>query len=233
MEGVEGEEAGGELVVGEARGAEELAQKFGGGTIAFARVAVETARDNIAKGMIAACGDGNDMVEGGGFRAKFAKAVETGIIFTAQNGGAETAVVKTVGGVEFFQIARGIGLHAAGDFAGEENVERVSGEAAVGDADAALLGEMAEVKARGGMAGAEARGEASIGNERDAFAFGARVAQQMVVHGAFAGAEEQIGHEVVFDVFADLGKVQWFVHKFSPGSELEGEGFFLQLILLL
>ena len=62
------------------------------------------------------------MIECSGFRAKLAEAIETGITFTAQNGGAETAVVKTIGGVEFFQIARGIGLHAAGDFAGEENV---------------------------------------------------------------------------------------------------------------
>ena len=48
-EGVEGEEAGGELVVGEARGAEEFAQKFRGGTIALAGIAVETAGNDIAK----------------------------------------------------------------------------------------------------------------------------------------------------------------------------------------
>lgn len=233
MEGVEGDEAGVELVVGEARGAEEFAQKFRGGAVALAGVAVETARNHISKRMIAAGGDGHDVVEGGGFRAKFAEAVETGIIFTAQNGGAETAVVKTVGGVQLREITGGIGLHAAGNFVGEENVEGVSGEATVGDADAALLGEVAEVKARGGRASAEAAAEASIGDERDAFSFGVRVAQQVVVHGAFACAETQIGHQVVFDVFADSREVEWFVQGISPGKVLEGEGFFLQLIVLL
>jgi len=206
-EGVEGDEAGVELVVGEASGTKQFAEKFGGGTVALAGVAVETARNHISKRVIAPHGDRHDMVEGCGFRAKFAETVEAGMVFAAQDGGTKFAVVETIGGVEFFQIAGGIRLHTAGNFVGEENVEGVSGEAAVGDADAALLGEVAEVKARGGRAGAEARAEASIGNERDTFALGAGVAQQMVVHGAFAAAEAEIGHQVVLDVAADLGKV--------------------------
>jgi hypothetical protein len=233
LEGIEGEEAGGELVVGKAGGAEQFAEKFGGGTIAFAGVAIETASNHISKGVIAAGGNWHDVVKRRGFGAEIAETIEAGIVFTAEDGGAEAAVVETIGGVEFFKIAWGIRLHTAGDFVGEENVERVTGEAAVGDADAALFGEVTEMKSRGGRAGAEARAEASIGDERDAFAFGARVAQQVVVHGAFAAAQAKVGHQVVLDVFADSSEVEWFVHEISPGKVLEGESFFLQPILLL
>jgi hypothetical protein len=63
-------DAGVEFVVREPSSAEHFAEEVGGGTIALAGVAVETARDDVAEGIVAAITDRHDVVERGGFGTK-------------------------------------------------------------------------------------------------------------------------------------------------------------------
>jgi len=207
LQGVEGGEAGIEVGRGKASFAVEQAEEFIGGTVTLLGVAVEATGDDVAVGVVAQRAHGHGVIIAGGIGVEPTQAVEAGEVLAEQDGGAHAGVMEAVGVVELRGIAFGAGMEAAGDVSGDEDFDAVSGDAALEDADEALLGEVAEVIARGGVAGAEAASECAIGNARDAAAFGVRVAQEMVVEGAFAGTEAEVGNEVVFDLAAHLGKV--------------------------
>ena len=207
LEGLEGGEAGVEVGRGEAPIAVEQAEEFVGGTVALLGVAVEATGDDVAVGVVAVGAHGHGVVIAGGLGVEPTQAVEAGEVLAEQDGGAHAGVMEAVGVVELGGIAFGAGMEAAGDVSGDEDFDTVSGDAALEDADEALLREVAEMITRGGVAGAEATSECAIGNASDAAAFGVGVAQEMVVEGAFAGTEAEVGNEVVFDLAAHLGKV--------------------------
>ena len=212
MQGVEGGEAGVEVGRGEASIAVKQAEEFVGGAVALLSVAVEATGDDVAVGVVAVGAHGHGVIIAGGLGVEPTQAVEAREVLAEQDGGAHAGVMEAVGAVELGGIAFGAGMEAAGDVSGDEDFDAVSGDAALEDADEAFLREVAEVIARGGVAGAEAASECAIGNASDATAFGVRVAQEMVVEGAFAGTEAEVGNDVVFDLAAHLGKVNRVSH---------------------
>jgi hypothetical protein len=140
-------------------------------------------------------------------RDKSAQTVEAGEVFAAEDDGAEAFVAETIGVFESGEIQCGVAGRAGGDFVGEQNFEDVACGAAVENADAALFDQMLEMEAHGRGTSAETAGETAIGHAGLTVAFEMRVAKEMVVEGAFAGAKVQGGDEAVFDVAAELGEV--------------------------
>src|SRR6266478_3509773 len=95
-EGVEGAEAGGEFDGGQAALAVEAAEEISGGAISFLRVAVQTARDEVAVG-IAAEGDAWDnVIEAANHRRKPTQAIETASAFPHMDGVAQSAGFQEV-----------------------------------------------------------------------------------------------------------------------------------------
>ena len=207
MQGLEGGEASFEVGGGEASFAVEVAEEFIGGAVALLSVAVETTGDDVAVGVVAVGAHGHGVIIAGGIGVEPTQAVEAGEVLAVEDGGAHAGVIEAVGVVEFGGIAFGAGMEAARDVSGDEDFDTVSGDAALEDVDEALLREVAKVIARGGVAGAEAASKSAVGDASDSPTFGVGVAQEMVVEGAFAGAEAEVGNQVVFNQATHLVKV--------------------------
>ena len=84
----EGAEAGGEQGGGETAFAEEAAEMFGGGLVGFARVAFDTAGDDIAIGVAAGMHLRHDMIKALGAFFQAAPAIEAGVALTGIDGAA-------------------------------------------------------------------------------------------------------------------------------------------------
>jgi hypothetical protein len=95
-EGVEGAETGVELGGGDAALAVEPAEKIGGGTLAFERIAFEAAGNQVAIGVVSPPGAGNDVVEALDARVGAAQAIETMAAFAEVDGLAEGAGLEEV-----------------------------------------------------------------------------------------------------------------------------------------
>jgi hypothetical protein len=76
-EGVEGAETGVEVGEGEAALAVEAAEKIGGGTLAFERIAFEAGGNQVAIGVAPRPGAGHDVVEALDARVGAAQTIET------------------------------------------------------------------------------------------------------------------------------------------------------------
>ena len=122
-EGVEGAETGVHFGGGEAAVAEEPAEKIGGGTFAFQRIAFEAARDQVAVGIASAFGTGHDVIEDLDARVGAPQTIETVAAFAEVDGLAQGAGSEEV---EIFEIDRGIDGRVGG--AGSAIGEAASGE---------------------------------------------------------------------------------------------------------
>ncbi len=107
-EGVEGAEAGVEFGGGDAALAVEPAEKMGGGTLAFERIAFEAGGNQVAIGVAPRPGTGHDVVEALDARVGAAQTIKTMAAFAEVDGLAEGAGLEEV---EVFQIG---GLRRAG-----------------------------------------------------------------------------------------------------------------------
>src|SRR5258708_3730931 len=102
-EGVEGAKAGVEFGGGQAALAVEPAEKIGGGTLAFERIAFETGRNQVAIGVVPGAGAGHDVVEALDARVGAAQTIKTMAAFgevdgLAQGAGLEEVELSQVGG---------------------------------------------------------------------------------------------------------------------------------------
>ena len=113
-EGVEGAEAGVELGGGQAALAVEPAEKIGGGTFSFERIAFEAGGNQVAIGVAPRPGAGHDVVEALDTRVGAAQTIKTMAAFAEVDGLAQGAGLEEV---EVFQVGglRGAGGAADGD----------------------------------------------------------------------------------------------------------------------
>ena len=110
-EGVEGAEAGVELGGGQAALAVEPAEKIGGGTFSFERIAFEAGGNQVAIGVAPRPGAGHDVVEALDTRVGAAQTIKTMAAFAEVDGLAQGAGLEKV---EFFEVG---GLRLAGEAA--------------------------------------------------------------------------------------------------------------------
>ena len=88
-EGVEGAETGVELRGGQAALAVEPAEKIGGGTLSFERIAFEAGGNQVAIGVVSGPGAGHDVVEALDARVGAAQTIKTMAAFAEVDGLAE------------------------------------------------------------------------------------------------------------------------------------------------
>ena len=105
-EGVEGAETGVEFGDGEAALAVEPAEKIGGGTLAFERIAFEAGGNQVAIGVMPGADAGHDVVEALDARVGAAQTIETMAAFAEVDGLAQGAGLEEV---EFFQVEGQVG----------------------------------------------------------------------------------------------------------------------------
>src|SRR6266481_3132709 len=110
-EGVEGAETGVELGGGDAALAVEPAEKMGGGTLSFQRIAFKAGGNQVAIGVAPRPGAGHDVVEALDARVGAAQTIKTVAAFAEVDGLAQGAGLEEV---EFFQVG---GLRLAGEAA--------------------------------------------------------------------------------------------------------------------
>ena len=95
-EGVEGAEPGGEFGVGEAALAEERAEEVLGGGLPLFRVAIATARNEVAVGIAPRLSARNDMVDGAYEDGKAAQAVKAEAALARVDGLAQSLVFEEI-----------------------------------------------------------------------------------------------------------------------------------------
>jgi hypothetical protein len=100
-EGVEGAETGVEVGEGEATLAVEPAEKIGGGTLAFERIAFEAGGNQVAVGVVPRFDAGHDVVEALDARVGKAQTIETMAAFAEVDGLAQGAGFEEV---EVFEV---------------------------------------------------------------------------------------------------------------------------------
>src|SRR5882724_10353187 len=115
-EGVEGAEAGVEFGDGEAALAVEPAEKIGGGTLSFERIAFEAGGNQVAIGVAPGPDAGHDMVEALDARVGAAQTIKTMAAFAEVDGLAQGAGLEEV---EIFQVGE---LRLAGEAADGDGV---------------------------------------------------------------------------------------------------------------
>lgn len=95
-EGAKSAEAGGEFEGGDAALAVKPAEEIGGGLFAFLGIAIETARNEVAIGIAAGVGAGDDVIHVGSARFQATQAIEAETTVAGVNGFAESARGKEV-----------------------------------------------------------------------------------------------------------------------------------------
>src|SRR5712664_1712820 len=197
-EGVEGAETGVEFGGGQAALAVEPAEKVGGGTLAFERIAFETGRNQVAIGVVPGADAGHDVVEALDARVGAAQTIKTMAAFAEVDGLAQGAGLEEV---ELFQVG---GLRLAGgaddgdgsrhggqaryggqagakaaNLIGQAHRDDVAGFAAADEAERTEDDEAADRFAHGAGADTDAAGEPGHGEAELGPAFETAVADEM------------------------------------------------------
>src|SRR6266851_308767 len=176
-EGVQGAETGVELCGGDAAFAVEPAEKIGGGTLSFERIAFEAGGNNqVAIAVAPRLGAGHDVVEALDARVGAAQTIETMAAFAEVDGLAQGASLEEV---EVFQVGglRGAGGAADGDggrhggqagakaanLIGQAHANDVAGFAATDEAEGTEDDEAADRFTHGAGADTDAAGEPGDG----------------------------------------------------------------------
>ncbi len=210
-EGVEGAEAGVEFGNGQAALAVEPAEKIGGGTLAFERIAFESP------------GAGHDVVEALDARVGAAQTIKTMAAFAEVDGQAQGAGLEEV---ELFQVG---GLRLAGgaddgdgsrhggqagakaaNLVGQEHRDDVAGFAAADEAERTEDDEATDRFAHGAGADTDAAGEPGHGEAELGPAFETAVADEMRIDGAVGDGQAQPREEKVLELFPKMFDIQFF-----------------------
>jgi hypothetical protein len=228
-EGVQGAETGVEFGGGQVALAIERAEKIGGATFAFQRIAFQAAGNQVAVGVAAGLDAGHDMVEALVARVGALEAVKTVAAFTEVDRLAQGAGLEEV---EFFEVDRrervgkrvevggkgraggvvhgdGAGT-SSGDFIGQAHFEDVAGFAALDEAKRAEDGEAAHRFAHGAGADAEAASDPGHGAVELEPAFEAGVAEEIEIDGAVGDGQAQARVEKVRELLPEKREIQFF-----------------------
>ncbi len=222
-EGVEGAETGVEFGDGEAALAVEPAEKIGGGTLAFERIAFETRGNQVAIGVVSRLDAGHDVVEALDARVGAAQTIETMAAFAEVDGLAQGA------GLEEVEVFQAWGLRLAGGAAdgdgagataanliGQEHANDVAGFAATDEAERTEDNEAADGFTHGAGADADAAGEPGHGEAELELPFETAVADEMRIDGAVGDGQSQPREEEVLELYPKLFDIQFFA--FHGGS---------------
>ncbi len=232
-EGVEGAETGVELGRGDAAFAVEPAEKMGGGTLAFERIAFEAAGNQVAVGIAPRPGAGHDVVEALDARVGAAQAIKTMAAFAEVDGLAQGAGLEEV---EAFEVEglRGAGGAADGprhggqalpggqagakaaNLIGQAHVNDVASFAATDEAEHTEDDEAADRFTHGAGADANAAGEPGHGEAELELAFETAVADEMRIDGAVGDGQAQPREEKVLELYPKMLEIQFFA--FHGGS---------------
>jgi len=229
-EGVQGAETGVELCGGDAAFAVEPAEKIGGGTLSFERIAFEAGGNNqVAIAVAPRLGAGHDVVEALDARVGAAQTIETMAAFAEVDGLAQGAGLEEV---EVFQVGglRGAGGAADGDggrhggqagakaanLIGQAHANDVAGFAATDEAEGTEDDEAADRFTHGAGADTDAAGEPGHGEAELELAFEAAVADEMRIDGAVGDGQAQPREEKVLELYPKMLEIQFFA--FHGGS---------------
>ncbi len=222
-EGVEGAETGVEFGDGQAALAVEPAEKIGGGTLAFERIAFEAGGNQVAIGVAPGPDAGHDVVEALDAGVGAAQTIKTMAAFAEVDGLAEGAGLEEV---ECFQIgglrlaggaAGGDGTGAkAANLIGQEHVNDVASFAATDEAEGTEDDEAADGFTHGAGADADAAGEPGHGEVELEPAFETGVAEEMQIDGAVGDGQAQAREEKVRELYPKMLDIQFFA--FHGGS---------------
>jgi len=228
-EGVEGAETAVEFGDGQAALAVEPAEKIGGGTLAFERIAFEAGGDQVAIGVAPRPGAGHDVVEALDARVGAAQTIKTKAAFAevdglAQGAGLEEVEVFQVGGLRVaVRAADGDGARHGGqagtkaaNLIGQEHANDVAGFAATDQAERTEDDEAADRFTHGAGADADATGEPGHGEAELELAFKTAVADEMRIDGAVGDGRAQPREEKVLELYPKLFDIQFFA--FHCGS---------------
>lgn len=222
-EGVEGAETVVEFGGGEATLAVEPAEKIGGGTLAFERIAFEAGGNQVAIGVAPRPGAGHDVVETLDARVGAAQTIKTIAAFAevdglAQGAGLEEVELFQVGGLRLAGGATngdGTGSKAA-NLIGQEHANDVAGFAAADEAERTEGDEAANRFTHGAGADADTAGEPGHGEAELELAFETAVAEEMRIDGAVGDGQAQPREEKVLELFPKMFDIQFFA--FHGGS---------------
>ncbi len=222
-EGVEGAETGVEFGGGQGALAVEPAEKIGGRTLAFERIAFEAGGNQVAIGVAPRPGAGHDVVEALDARVGAAETIKTMAAFAevdglAQGPGLEEVEVFQVGGLRTDGGAAdgdGAGAKAA-NLVGQADVDDVAGFAATDEAERTEDDEAADRFTHGAGADANAAGQPGHGEAELELAFETAVADEMRIDGAVGDGQAQAREEKVLELYPKMLDIQFFA--FHGGS---------------
>lgn len=253
-EGVKGAEAGGEFDGGQALVAVEGAEEIARGSLALLRVALDAAGDEVAVGVAAELDTRHDMVQALLRRGKGTQTIKTEATLAGVDGLAKRASLQEVGILEIASGSLGArhaggavdanwgarrpevgGPRAAGtgglpwqtgaNFAGQADLDEMTGFGAVDEAQSAESHESADGFAGRSPGDANGTGEPLNGEAETRLSFEAAVAQKMRIDGAIEHGKAQVRDENVFHLFPELGGVGNFVfHVMSTNGDCGGLG---------
>ena len=222
-EGVEGAETGVEFGDGQAALAVEPAEKIGGGTLAFERIAFEAGGNQIAIGVAPGPDAGHDVVKAVDAGVSAAQTIKTMAAFAEVDGLAKGAGLEEV---EFFQVgglrlaggaAEGDGAGAtAANLIGQEHANDVAGFAATDQAERTEDDEAADGFTHGAGADADTASEPGHGEAELELAFKTAVADEMRIDGAVGDGQAQAREEKVRELYPKMLDIQFFA--FHGGS---------------
>src|SRR5260370_475454 len=222
-EGGGGAGAGVEFGGGQAALAVEPAEKIGGGTLSFERIAFETGRNQVAIGVVPGPGAGHDVVEALDARVGAAQTIKTMAAFAEVDGQAQGAGLEEV---ELFQVG---GLRLAGgaddgdgsrhggqagakaaNLVGQEHRDDVAGFAAADEAERTADDEATDRFAHGAGADTDAAGEPGHGEAELGPDLETAVADEMRIDGAVGDGQAQPREEKVLELFPEMFYIQFF-----------------------
>ncbi len=197
-EGVEGAETGGEFGVGEAALAEEPAEEVLGGGLPLFRVAIATARNEVAVGVAPRLGLRDDMVDGPNEDGKAAQTVKAEATLARVDGLAQSLVFEEIGVRDASgerqpgRAAGGVDIGADGaNLLRQADHDHVTDLVALDQAQDAEIEEAPQGAARGHGTEADTACEPGDGKTEAGAAFEAAVAQEVRIDGALGDGEAQ------------------------------------------
>jgi len=222
-EGVQGAETVVEFRGGQAALAVEPAEKIGGGTLAFERIAFETRGNQVAIGVASRPDAGHDVVKAVDAGIGAAQTIKTMAAFAEVDGLAQGAGLEEV---EVFQVgelrlaggaADGDGAGAtAANLIGQEHANDVAGFAATDEAEGTEDDEAADRFTHRAGADANAASEPGHGEAELELAFETAVADEMRIDGAVGDGQAQPREEEILELYPKLFDIQFFA--FHGGS---------------
>jgi hypothetical protein len=184
-EGVEGAKAGGQLGRVQAALAVEPTEKVRSGATPFERIALDTARNEVAVGIILELDARDDMVEAAHGRRKAAPAIETTAAFASMDDVAQSSVLEEVqllkvGGPSGAKRASGNSIDAeSGNLRRQAHLDSVAGFAALHKTQGTAGDEAAHSPAHGVVRETSTTSEPRNGEPNLKFSLEAAVAEEM------------------------------------------------------